>query len=279
MSEIKTLSANAVDLTDESFDAKKTASCHLSISVGPKELAFSILDTASNKYVALHYERTGIPLPASLAKLNSGFKSVTCALAHPKFSLVPTALFDDENKQSLLGFNHPVETTEKIHSDLLQNLDARNLYAISRDIEDQFRKQFPAVHFIHNATCFIEGLLVRNKNKTGKKVFADFHSSYFEIVILKGSELLFSNAFSYKTAEDIAYYILFVYEQLHLNPEEIELVLSGEIEKTAKEHELLYTYIRHVKFSVLPDSFAYSYKFDEVQPHRFFSLLNQYQCV
>src|SRR2546421_440654 len=104
-----------------------------------------------------------------------------------------------------------------------------------------------------------------NKNNKSKKVFANFHSSYFEIVILEGRGLLFCNAFKYKTSEDIAYYILFVYEQLHLNPEEIELILSGEIEKTAKEHSLLYNYIRNIKFDTLHENFKYSYKFDGIQ--------------
>ena len=141
------------------------------------------------------------------------------------------------------------------------------------------RKQFVNVHFLHNATAFIEGLLIQNKNNKGKKVFANFHSSYFEVAILDGRELLFSNAFKYKTSEDIAYYILFVYEQLHLNPEEIELVLSGNIEKTAKEHTLLYNYIRHVKFASLPDGFKYSYKFDDIPSHKFWSLFTQYLTV
>ena len=206
----------------------------------------------------------------------SNFKSVTCAVAHNKFTLVPSALFDEEKKESLLGFNHSLESDEKIHSDSLQNLEAKNLFTISKSFESEIRKQFVNVHFIHNATAFIEGLLIQNKNNKGKKVFANFHSSYFEIAILDGRELLFSNAFKYKTSEDIAYYILFVYEQLHLNPEEIELVLSGEIEKTAKEHALIYNYIRHVKFASLPDGFKYSYKFDEIQAHKFFSLFNQY---
>ena len=135
------------------------------------------------------------------------------------------------------------------------------------------------MRFIHSASSFIEGLLIQNKNNTGKNVFANFHSSYFEIAILDSRKLLFSNAFKYKTPEDIAYYILFVYEQLHLNPEEVELVLSGEIEKTAKEHSLLYHYIRHVKFASLPDGFKYSYKFDEIQPHKFWSLFTQYLAL
>jgi hypothetical protein len=279
MPEAKKASAPFIELVDESFDPKKSNTYHLSILVTGKSQSYVILDTNSNKYLALNLETGTSPKFETLEKLGSNFKSVTCAVAHPKFSLVPSALFDQENKNSLLGFNHPIETAEKTHSDALKNLDARNIFTIEREIESSIRKQFPNAHFMHNATCFIEGLLLENKNKTGKKVFANFNASYFEIVILEGAELKFSNAFTFKTAEDIAYYILFVYEQLHLNPEEIELVLSGEIEKTTQEHSLLYNYIRHVKFASLPDSFKYSYKFDEIQPHKFWSLFSQYLCT
>lgn len=279
MSEAKTIPVSSIDLIDESFDPKRSSSCHLSLLLSDKNLSYSILDINSGKYLVLNSRTETFPQFETLEKLGSAFKSVTCAVAHPKFAIVPSALFDDENKNSLLGFNHPIENTEKTHSDSLRNLEARNLFTIDRELETSMRKQFPNVHFLHNASALIEGLLLQNKNNKQKKVFANFHPDYFEIIILEGGELLFSNAFKYKTAEDIAYYILFVYEQLHLNPEEIELTLSGEIEKTAKEHALLYNYIRHVKFASFPDSFKYSYKFDEVQSHRFFSLFNQYLCV
>ena len=84
------------------------------------------------------------------------------------------------------------------------------------------------------------------------------------------------NAFHYKTPEDIAYYILFIYEQMHLNTETIELILSGEIEKSSAQHSLLYNYIRHVKFATCPIGFQYSYKFEEIPSHQCFSLFNQY---
>jgi hypothetical protein len=119
------------------------------------------------------------------------------------------------------------------------------------------------------------------KNNAGKKAFANFITrsngvGYFEMVLLDGKDLLFSNSFQYSTADEIAYYILFVYEQLELNPEITELVLSGEIEKTSKEHALLYTYIRHVKFAERPENFRYSYKFEEIPNHQFYSLFTQF---
>ena len=281
MPEAKTVSAPAINLVDESFDPKKSNSYHLSLLVSKDTLSYSIVDTNTSKYLALRHTPIlkGEMLNLSPLEGLGVFKSVTCAVAHPKFSLVPSALFDEESKNPMLGFNHPLENNEKTHSDTLQNLEAKNLFSISEYLQSAIHKYFPHAHILHNATSFLEGILVQNKTNKTKKVFADFHSDYFEIAILDGRELLFSNAFSYKTSEDIAYYILFVYEQLKLNPEEIELVLSGEIEKTAKEHSLLYNYIRHVKFASLPDSFKYSYKFDEIQPHRFWSLFAQYLTI
>lgn len=286
MPETKAINA-LINLVDESFDKKKSNTYHLSILSNEKSLAFAIIDTQTNKYLVLN-QQVDLSKFETLEELGNHFKSVTCAIAHNKFTLVPAALFDEANKESLLGFNHPVSSEEKIHSDKLQNLEARNLFTISKNFESLIRKHFPNVHFLHNATSFIESLLIQNKNNTGKKVFANFNAplsfgrgvggeaGYFEIAILYGRELLFNNAFKYKTPEDIAYYMLFVYEQLHLNPEEIELTLSGAIEKTAKEHSLLYNYIRHIKFAARPDSFNYSYKFDEVQAHNFWSLFTQY---
>ena len=305
MPETKILSSPVINLLDESFDLKKSSAYHLSFLVSDTGFFFSVLDTTTNKYLALQsfspVLRGEYPFSAPLQELGAfQFKSVTCAIAHPKFTLVPSALFDEEKKESFLSFNHPLDSKETILSDTLKNLDAKNIFTISGSIESLIRKQFINVHFMHNSTSFIEGLLIKNKNNTVKKVFANFTSplnplsaergekasgvkrsepGYFELVILEGRTLLFNNAFSYKTPEDIAYYILFVYEQLHLNPEEVELVLSGEIEKTAREHSLLYNYIRHVKFAVLPDEFKYSYKFDEVQPHRFWNLFMQYLLI
>src|SRR3972149_8292577 len=284
MAETMTIHMPSINLVDESFDIKKSNQYHLSILSNENCFAFAVLDTTTNKYLILKEvnDLSVFPLPGTTGgseRSSGNWASVTCAIAHNKFTLIPNALFDEENKKSLLEFNHLVSADEKIHSDILRNLKAKNLFSVSRKSESEIKNKFTNAHIIHSFTAFAEGLLVHNKNNTEKKVFANFYSSYFEIVILDGRNLLFSNAFQYKTPEDIAYYILFVYEQLHLNPETIELVLSGEIEKTAKEHSLLYTYIRNVKFAALPDSLKYSYKFDEIPSHKFFSLFTQYLCA
>jgi len=277
MAEAKTINTPSINLTDESFDINKSNTYHLSILCSENGFAYAVLDTNTNKYLVLK-ENNDISVFSPLGE-GGNWTSVTCAIAHNKFTLIPSALFDAENKESLLGFNHEVKKGEEIISNTLHNLEAKNLFTVSKIFVSEIRKHFQNANFIHSSTSFIEGLLVQNKNNQGKKVFANFYSDYLEVAILDGRELLFSNAFKYKTSEDIAYYILFVYEQLRLNPETIELILTGEIEKTAKEHSLLYTYIRNVKFASLPESFKYSYRFEEIPSHKFFSLLTQYLCA
>ena len=270
MAEAKVILSPSIYLVDESFDSKKSNQYHLSILSNGNNFDFSILDTNTNKYLVL---QSNAQLPVH------SFKSVNCCVAHNKFSLIPSSLFDEEKKKILLEFNHEVKEEEEIFSNTLHNLNAENLFAVSKKLVEKIRIQFPNAAFIHSSTSFIDGLLSQNKNNSGKKVFANFYSNFLEVVILEGRKLIFSNAFNYKSPEDIAYYILFVYEQLHLNPETIELVLSGGIEKTDKEHSLLYTYIRNIRFASLPDNFKYSYKFEEIPSHKFFSLFNQYLCA
>ncbi len=282
--------SSAVDVTDESFDAGKAGDYHLSILLENEFHAFAVLDKKSNKYLLLRktVTKTGALDFSSITSLtkSTNWGSISLSIANSKFSLIPTPLFDDSSKQSLLGFNHIIDEDEKIHSDKLKNTETRNVFTISRKLEAEIRKEFPTALIIHCATALIDGILFQNKNhflenpkKNTEMVFANFYHTFFEVVIFKAGQLVYNNAFQYKSAEDIAYYILFIYEQLHLNPEEIELIVSGEIEKIAEEHSLLYNYIRHITFASLPDAFKYSYKFDDIQKHTYFSLLNQYLCV
>ena len=80
------------------------------------------------------------------------------------------------------------------------------------------------------------------------------------------------NCFEFKTKEDFIYYILFTAEQLHLNPEEFELILLGDIEKESELYTILYQYIRTIKFYSPTKTHDI---LGSVSNHAYFSLLNQ----
>ena len=160
--------SSAVDVTDESFDAGKAGDYHLSILLENEFHAFADLDKKSNKYLLLRktVTKTGALDFSSITSLtkSTNWGSISLSIANSKFSLIPTPLFDDSSKQSLLGFNHIIDEDEKIHSDKLKNTETRNVFTISRKLEAEIRKEFPTALIIHCATALIDGILFQNKN-------------------------------------------------------------------------------------------------------------------
>jgi hypothetical protein len=116
------------------------------------------------------------------------------------------------------------------------------------------------------------------KNMTGRKVFLNLRDGQFDLLVFNGNQLVYCNGFHFRTPEDVAYYVIFVYEQLNLNPEETGLCLLGNVEKLSPVYDLLFRYIRLIEFMGRNEGFKYSYLFDEIPGHSYFSLLTPALC-
>ena len=62
---------------------------------------------------------------------------------------------------------------------------------------------------------------------------------------------MFFNSYEYQTKEDFLYYILFVMEQLQLNPQEQLVELTGKTDPTSELYQIVYQYVRNVKVADL----------------------------
>jgi len=280
-----------LSILDESFDKKALSHYHISLQFGFDEFSFCILDTKRNKYIALEsYHFEGFhDYPALCenikdmilknALLQNKYKSVSASIVHNRATLIPAALFEKSNEKNYLLFNHSLEKDEDIATDKLNSIDSLNLYALPDCVESTLKEAFPAIKIYHHSSHLIEGLLIQYKNQNDKKLVIHYRSGYFDIVALNGKDLILYNFFNCRTKEDFVYYILFVCEQLKLNPENLNLVLAGEIEKKSDYYSLLYKYIRNISFGERSDRLEYSYLLDEVPKQFYYNLFNQYLCV
>ena len=99
------------------------------------------------------------------------------------------------------------------------------------------------------------------------------------MIVIEGNNLKFYNSFAYDTKEDLAYYVLFVFEQLKLNPESMALQIMGEIERKSDNYSFLYQYIRNFGFVNRNVGFDYSYYIEELPGHFHYNLFSQYHCA
>jgi hypothetical protein len=275
-----------ISLFDESLDRAKTEDYVLNIGISNNELAYCVLDSKRNKFIGFEsyrleriYNQFQLgnkieELMKELSWLTGSFKTVRIIYTNRKSTLIPVPLYEESEKDMYFNFNHNLEENEDLGCEKLVNLNAYNLYGVTSYVKNKLREIFKTFVFKHHLTTLIESLLLLNRNSTGRKVFININSALFDIIILNNNKLEYNNTFEGHTPEDFIYYVLFVLQQLNLNPENTEVVLMGEIEKKSAYYDILYKYVRNVSFIKRNEGFQYSYVFDNMSGWSHFNLLN-----
>lgn len=276
---------------DEALQKADSKNYKLSIQLSLDGFSFCILNETQNKFLSIEshaiHNVKNIDSFCNLFRdfvenhpwLNLFFKQVSILFESQKSTLIPTPLYDEREQDNYTKLNFTLSEDQIIKTDKLVNVDAYKLYVVPKQIIDLLNNLFHGHNLSSHASVLIESLLVINKNlPASKRCYVNARNSYIDIIITEGRKLLYYNAFNYKTKEDFIYYLIFVLEQLKLNPEEIELILSGYIDKNSKLFEMVYKYVRNISFAQLSDSLGYSYIFNDIPAHQYSNLLNYYLC-
>ena len=186
--------------------------------------------------------------------LKQEFETVTVIHQNSLSTLVPTALFDENQLHLYLDYNIKTLTNDYLAFDSLNQSDSKNIYVPYVNINNYFFQQFGEFEYKHHSTILIDKLILYSKNNLEKQCFINVSGSDFDIIVVENSKLLFYNSFSFNTKKDFIYYILFTAEQLKLNPEEFLLYFIGEIEKESELYKITYQYVRNVDFIKLENS-------------------------
>jgi hypothetical protein len=218
-------------------------------------------------------------LLGSLESLKKSFRKVRIAIGYPKSTLVPEVFFEVDQQDDWLRFNHPVAGYELNRNDDLRSAEAVLLYAVPSEILSILAASFPEATIVNASGQLISSLLTETKAPARDGViYAQVQGAYLELVYLEEGRLKFFNIFSYQTREDLAYYIIFVIEQLGLNPDTTVLVLLGDIERESDHFELLYRYIRNIRLIDNSIMLERGQITEGIPFHTYFNLLNLARC-
>lgn len=265
---------------DESFTETDLLNYDLVLQVTERSCAYSIFDHRNNRFIAL--ESYGFPLSIVIGRnqwLKNSLKSVRIIVENNRSTLIPPALFEESEKNTYLNFSVEPEAEENVLFDRLTRLEIVNIFAVNNTLHDQITGFFPGAKVCHLSSVLIEGIWMNFKNLiTDKRIFIFVREEAFNMMIFEKKQLVYSNAFHFRTPEDFIYYVIFVMEQLNLNPEEIPVTLLGNISTNSAHFDLIYKYVRNVDFALRSESASYSYVFDDVPGHSFYPLLNPVLC-
>lgn len=276
---------------DKSFRESQTRNYSLSIQLNVNELVFSIYNIEKNKFIALEAYRFSDndeinQIPSFMGKILNNrpafafpYNSVYVIYQNTFSTLIPLPLFEEDKKNLYLGFNQPFQEDSRIVFDTLKNNDAVNVYYMPNMVAGKIRDFWPNANILHFSTALIESVSVNYKNKASKNnIMVNVRDNCFDILYFVENKLKFYNTFDFRTKEDFIYFLLITIDQLGLNPESVELLLSGEIDSSDENYSMIREYIKNYKFIDRNNNFGYSYVLDEIMFHKYYTLFNSLQC-
>ena len=223
-------------------------------------LSFSILDTISNTIIygqKVDFKTEATPysllkeLKGMLNKhnlLKEYYEEVTVIHKNHLYCLVPKSLFDKKELPNYLKFNAKLLANDEIAYDELAHRDMICVYVPYTNINNYLFDCFGEFEFKHYSTALLHMLFHQKSNKTLCYIHVDKRT--MELVIMQHRTLLLYNQFDYETKEDFLYYLLFTYEQLALDVEQVKVKLFGDIEEGDDIFNICYKYLKKVSVFV-----------------------------
>ena len=231
----------------------------LSVQVTLYGLSFLILSSESRKGSLIEKTFKSARTPEELLdelkkafveeeRLSETFSQVSVIFGSHFYTLVPSSLFDETKASEYLKFNTKILANDFVSHDLVESHDIQVVYVPFVNINNYLYERFGNFQYFHSTTVLLKHFLDREKYTTQTKVFLNIEKGWFDCIVISQGKVDLCNSYPFKSPEDFLYFTLFAFEQLHLNPDQIHVVLCGNIDNSSPLYELLYTYVRHISF-------------------------------
>ncbi|WP_367327413.1 DUF3822 family protein [Lentimicrobium sp.] len=283
---------------DRLFDPAVSEEFFLSIRIEPDGLSFSVYSPAHGRYIGLESltfpdsvrikdgPMAGILYSDYLSRLLTNHPVLTnnyrkvCAIFHSRFfTLVPGPLFNDDLAGDYLQFVHKIGADSRILIQNLRSADIRLVYGVYQGLIQEMESRFPDARKVHETGALLDSLLPRFKRSEAPElIFVNIEYGSAGITVLRGGLPVFCNAFECRTHEDTVYFIMFVMEQLALNPEKTPLYLLGKTGKEDALFRLLAKYVKKVDLLEQSGPQVGGYVTVQSETHRYYTLLNPSLC-
>lgn len=254
-----------IDIANQ-LDFSKSDQYTLSIRLGADGFSFAVYNPIDNRFAFYPYainptRSMAINVQEMLQKaeaLQHAYRQVHVCWVSNRYTLIPFEIFDEEQLEEMLYYNHPKQDNEVV----LYNNQARGnivvAFAMDKTCRKILKEQYPSIRFHAHTSLLIDNLSERSRFGNSKKMYAYVRSNAIDIFCFERGKLLLANSFSCHFAEDKMYYLLYTWKQLAYSQERDELHLFLPHSNKEEFIDKLRKYLRHVFVATPKTDFNYS---------------------
>ncbi|MDX1462465.1 MAG: DUF3822 family protein [Marinirhabdus sp.] len=195
-------------------------------------------------------------------------KEICVVYAMNAYTLVPESLFDETKLSEYLKFNTKILAGDFVTFDKIDSHNINIVYVPLVNLNNYFFETFGSFQYFHATTILLTQLLDAEKGALAPCAYVHVTKDHIDVIALEKDQLVLCNSYPYKTPEDLAYYVLFAFEQIRFNPNTVRTTLLGAISEDDPNFAILYTYIRNISI----DQELGDTTIGSLQPHEQFIL-------
>lgn len=274
-------------IQDDRFDPTLISEYHLMMEIHQERFRFAVFNDLSQTFIWLEdYQTVSLWGEDKYAHAlrdivkNHSFlgahywKSISISGQTSAYTLMPTEFFDPTLRHKYLAFatGRLPEGEEKILSYEQSTFHGQMIYTVEGSQIAWLKALYPNKRIVPTPlpAIWLEGIL-RQPDANGMHLHVV--DGAVTIALIRQDKLKYINTFAYKTPEDFTYYVLFVAQELNIEPHDVKKVY-GEMTSFSDVYQLLATHVEGLQFASLPTSFKFSQYFEGVPTHRYFSLFS-----
>ncbi|MEG1544856.1 MAG: DUF3822 family protein [Tannerellaceae bacterium] len=232
----------------------------VSIRLSSGGLSFSGYDTLTSGhffYRSVEFDRSK-PFLASLKEfffahsfLAYTYKHTYVVCVSPEYALVPDAMFDEDQQESMQSFNFSAPQAHCL-SNPLKEEHARLLFGMDEEVYEFCSRSLANPRFVHSVTPLLCLWKRQSSHQLSKKMYVVIHRKAMDVVCYAQGKLLFANSFEAEQSSDRLYYILHVWRQVGMNQLKDQLFLSGETVLRTGVEQTLQAYLQNIALIEIP---------------------------
>jgi Protein of unknown function (DUF3822) len=208
---------------------------------------------------------------ATYPSLNNSFYEIQVSYDFSQSILMSLKEYKQEDAALLLSTVSGNTGNANIISELIAEWQLYNIYAVPKEMQEQLIQKFPVARCRHQYSLAIKNV---NAGDVGGSLSVDFGKDDFTLIAAKSGKFLLAQTFEYATPEDVLFYLLKTCQQFSLSQQEVQLQLSGLIDKQSSLYNELYQYFKNVEFREA------NWNIESKYPAHFFTSLNDLaRCV
>ena len=223
----------------------------LSLSIGKHHAGFAITGKVSAKLYELSWCSTEQMSPEELEQftahfpvLKGIFSEVLVQYSFAESTLVPSRYFRHEEAGTMHAALFGKEHNTNVVAESIAEWQVHNVYAVPSFVQQWMGEHYQQARFYHRHTIGLRNLQSHEQGM----ILAEFGHNSFSVLVSKGSKLLLAQTYSYSAPADVLYYLLKICQEFSLSQQEVQLRLSGFIDKDSALYKELYQYFIHIQF-------------------------------